>query len=249
MSDLRPLLSPDSIAVIGASADTETLRGRLTHALIGHGYAGRVYPVTRSQSEVLGLRAYASVGDLPEAADLAVIVVPAAVVPGTLDECGARGIRAAVVISSGFAEESGEAAHARDLELQRVAEKHGILVCGPNSEGIVNPLQRVVATFSPVFHDPKRSLLPATPHGRPIAVSCQSGRADLRLSEPRARPPIALHLPGQRRQPDRSSKPTTMSTGRSTMAAPTSSCFISRRSAVPTVSAPSPTRRPPPASH
>ena len=67
MPDLRPLLSPDSIAVIGASGDTETLRGRLTHALIGHGYQGRVYPVTRSQSEVLGLRAYASVADLPEA--------------------------------------------------------------------------------------------------------------------------------------------------------------------------------------
>ena len=56
MFDLRPLLSPDSIAVIGASGDTHTLRGRLTHALIGHGYQGRVYPVTRSQSEVLGLR-------------------------------------------------------------------------------------------------------------------------------------------------------------------------------------------------
>ena len=56
MPDLRPLLSPDSIAIVGASADTETLRGRLTHALIGHGYPGRVFPVTRSQSEVLGLR-------------------------------------------------------------------------------------------------------------------------------------------------------------------------------------------------
>ncbi len=175
MPDLRPLLAPASIAIVGASADTHTLRGRLTDTLIGHGYSGRIYPVTRSQSEVLGLRAYASVGDLPEAADLAVIVVPAAVVPQALDECGARGIRAAVVISSGFAEESGEAAHARDLELRRVAEKHGILICGPNSEGIVNPLQRVVATFSPVFHDPSRPLLPATPHGRPIAVSCQSG--------------------------------------------------------------------------
>ena len=54
MPDLKPLLSPDSVAIIGASADTETLRGRLTHALIGHGYHGRVYPVTRSQSEVLG---------------------------------------------------------------------------------------------------------------------------------------------------------------------------------------------------
>ena len=175
MLDLRPLFSPESIAVIGASADTHTLRGRLTHALIGHGYAGRVYPVTRSQSEVLGLRAYASVADLPEPADLAVIVVPAAVVPQTLAECGQRGIRAAVVISSGFGEESGAAAQARDSELRRVAEEHGILVCGPNSEGLVNSLQRVVATFSPVFHDPGRRLLPATPHGRPIAVSCQSG--------------------------------------------------------------------------
>jgi acyl-CoA synthetase (NDP forming) len=175
MPDLTPLLSPTSIAVIGASADTETLRGRLTHALIGHGYDGRIYPVTRSQREVLGLRAYPSVADLPEPADLAVIVVPAAVVPRTLDECGTRGIRAAVVISSGFAEESGEAARARDIELRRIAEHHGILVCGPNSEGLVNPLRRVVATFSPVFHDPSRSLLPATVHGRPIAVSCQSG--------------------------------------------------------------------------
>ena len=175
MPDLRPLIAPESIAVIGASEDTATLRGRLTQALIGHGYEGRVYPVTRSQSEVLGLRAYGSVADLPEAADLAVILVPAAVVPRTLDECGRRGIRAAVVISSGFAEESGEAAHARDIELRLIAERHGILVCGPNSEGLVNPLQRVVATFSPVFHDPARPLLPATPHGRPISVSCQSG--------------------------------------------------------------------------
>ncbi len=175
MPDLRPLLMPESIAIVGASADTETLRGRLTHALVGHGYHGRVYPVTRSHSEVLGLRAYPTVGDLPEAADLAVVVVPAAVVPRTLDECGARGIRAAVVISSGFAEESGAAAQARDQELRRVAERHGMLICGPNSEGLVNPLQRVVATFSPVFHDPRRPLLPAGPHGRPIAVSCQSG--------------------------------------------------------------------------
>jgi acyl-CoA synthetase (NDP forming) len=175
MADLRPLLAPDSIAVIGASGDGETLRGRLTRALIGHGYPGRVYPVTRSQSEVLGLRAYPAVADLPEAAELAVILVPAAVVPRTLDECGRRGIAAAIVISSGFAEEGGEAAQARDSELRRIARRHGILVCGPNSEGLVNPLARLVATFSPVFHDPRRRLLPDAPLGRPIAVSCQSG--------------------------------------------------------------------------
>src|SRR5271169_6240274 len=175
MPDLKPLLSPNSVAVIGASADTGSLRGRLTRALIGHGYDGRVYPVTRSQSEVLGLKAYPSAAALPEPADLAVILVPAAHVADTLAQCGERGIRAAVVISSGFAEESNEAARARDGELRAVAERFGMLVCGPNSEGIVNPLRPLVATFSPVFHDPAQSLLPAAGAARPIAVSCQSG--------------------------------------------------------------------------
>jgi len=175
MPDLKPLLSPDSVAIVGASADTETLRGRLTHALIGHGYDGRILPVTRSQSEVLGLRAYPSVTALPEAVDLAVILVPAAHVVDTLEQCGARGVRAAVVISSGFAEESNETARTRDIELGNIAQRHGIVVCGPNSEGIVNPLRPLVATFSPVFHDPSRSLLPAVGKARPIAVSCQSG--------------------------------------------------------------------------
>jgi acetate---CoA ligase (ADP-forming) len=175
MPDLKPLLSPDSVAVIGASGDNETLRGRLTRALIGHGYDGRFYPVTRSQNEVLGVKAYPSVATLPEPVDLAVILVPAAHVVDTLEQCGERGILAAVVISSGFAEESNEAARARDIELAMIAERHGILVCGPNSEGIVNPLKPLVATFSPVFHDPSRSLLPAVSKARPIAVSCQSG--------------------------------------------------------------------------
>src|SRR5438477_7177221 len=175
MPDLRPLLSPDSVAVVGASADTETLRGRLTHALIGHGYDGRVFPVTRSQSEVLGLQAYPSVAALPEPVDLAIILVPAAHVVEMLEQCGQRRIRAAVVISSGFAEESNQAARARDVELSRIAERHGIVVCGPNSEGIVNPLRPLVATFSPVFHDPRRSFPPVIGEGRPIAVSCQSG--------------------------------------------------------------------------
>jgi acyl-CoA synthetase (NDP forming) len=175
MPDLRPLLSPASVAIIGASADTHSLRGRLTHALIGHGYPGRVYPVTRGGGEVLGLTAYRTLAELPEAAELAIVLVPAALVPQTLDECGRRGIPAAVVISSGFGEEDSAAAHRRDEEVRRIIAHWGMVVCGPNSEGIVNPLQPLVATFSPVFHDPSRALLPATDKGRPIAVSCQSG--------------------------------------------------------------------------
>jgi acetate---CoA ligase (ADP-forming) len=175
MPDLKPLLSPDSVAIIGASDSTESLRGRLTRALVEHGYGGQVYPVTRSQREVLGLPAYPSASEIPEAADCAVILVPAAHVVETLRQCGERGIRAAVVISSGFAEESDEAARTRDIELGRVAERFGMVVCGPNSEGIVNPLKPLVATFSPVFHDPSRSFPPVAGPARPIAVSCQSG--------------------------------------------------------------------------
>ena len=123
MPDLRPLFSPDSIAIVGASADTHSLRGRTTQFLLAHGYPGRVYPITRSQPEVFGLKSYATVADLPEAPDLAVVVVPAAYVAPTLEECGRKGVRAAVVISSGFAEERGEAAQARDKALHEVIDR------------------------------------------------------------------------------------------------------------------------------
>src|SRR5438046_8552290 len=130
MPDLKPLLSPDSVAIIGASAD-QSLRGRLTHQLLEHGYDGRVYPVTRSQKEVLGHRAYASVADLPEAPELAVILVPAAHVVATIEQWAARGIPAAVVISSGLAEEKSEAAAARDAALRAIARRTGMVIAGP----------------------------------------------------------------------------------------------------------------------
>src|SRR5437879_12661596 len=93
MPDLRPLLSPESVAIVGASGDDHSLRGRLTHYLIEHGFPGPVYPVTRSQSEVLGHKAYAAVADLPEAPDLAVILVPAAHVVGAIEQCGRAAFR------------------------------------------------------------------------------------------------------------------------------------------------------------
>ncbi|HEX3863882.1 MAG TPA: acetate--CoA ligase family protein [Stellaceae bacterium] len=174
MPDLRPLLSPDSVAIVGASADS-SLRGRLTHQLIEHGYDGRIYPVTRSANEVLGHKAYKTIAELPEAVDLAVILVPAAHVIATIEQCGARGIKAAAVISSGFGEEKTEEAAGRDAELRAVAQKTGMVIAGPNCEGVVNPLRPLVATFSPVFHDPNQPLLPENSRAKPIAVSCQSG--------------------------------------------------------------------------
>jgi acetate---CoA ligase (ADP-forming) len=174
MPDLRPLLSPDSVAIIGASAD-QSLRGRLTHQLVEHGFPGRLYPVTRSHKEVLGHKAYATIAELPEAADLAVILVPAAHVVSAIEQCAARGIPAAAIISSGFAEEKSEEAAARDTALRAIAERTGMVIAGPNCEGLVNPLRPLVATFSPVFHDASQALLPESRRARPIAVSCQSG--------------------------------------------------------------------------
>ena len=93
MPDLRPLLWPRSVAVIGASSNTEIIRGRLLQIMLLRDFPGRIYPVTRSQSEVQGLRAYPSISDVPEPVDLAVIVIPAAAVPDALEQCGARGVK------------------------------------------------------------------------------------------------------------------------------------------------------------
>src|SRR5437764_2000404 len=174
MPDLKPLLSPDSVCIVGAAADS-SLRGRLTQQLVEHRFDGRIYPVTRSQTEVLGNKAYATIAEIPEAADLAVILVPAAHVVSTIEQCGARGIPAAVVISSGFGEEKSDEAAQRDVALRVIAARTGMVIAGPNSEGLVNPLRPLVATFSPVFHDPNEPLLPRDSRARPIAVTCQSG--------------------------------------------------------------------------
>ena len=108
MPDIGKLLSPKSVAVVGASNDLHGLRGRILEIILSHPHAGRVYPVSRSAGEVQGLKAYRSIDDLPGPADLAVLIIPAEYVPAELERCGRAGIKAAVILSSGFAEEPGE---------------------------------------------------------------------------------------------------------------------------------------------
>jgi acyl-CoA synthetase (NDP forming) len=103
------------------------------------------------------------------------VVIPAASVAEVLADCGARGIKAAVVISSGFGEERGEAARGRQEELQRLAEVHGMAICGPNCEGVVNALAPLAATFSPSLENQEYRLIPEVSGGRPISVIAQSG--------------------------------------------------------------------------
>jgi acyl-CoA synthetase (NDP forming) len=175
MPDLRPLLWPRSVAIVGASDNKEIIRGRLLHIMLLRGFPGQIYPVTPSRTEVQGLRAYPSVAALPEPVDLAVIVIPSAAVLQVLDECGVRGIKAAVIITSGFAEEKGEEARVRQEELRRIAARYDMAICGPNCEGLVNALRPMAATFSPSLENQDYRLIPEVTPGRPISVIAQSG--------------------------------------------------------------------------
>jgi acyl-CoA synthetase (NDP forming) len=175
MPDLTPLLWPRSIAVVGASSDKEIIRGRLLHILLLRCFDGKLFPVTRSHTEVHGLEAYPSIAEVPEPVDLAIVVIPAAGVPQALAECGARGVKAAIVITSGFAEERGDVGRARQDEIRAIAARHGMVICGPNSEGLVNALAPLAATFSPVLENPEFRLTPDVATGRAIGVTAQSG--------------------------------------------------------------------------
>jgi acyl-CoA synthetase (NDP forming) len=168
---LDRLLWPESIAVVGASTNTDSISGRPLRFLKQLGYGGRLYPVNPRHDTILGLKVYPGVGALPEPVDLAILAVPAGTVPGVLRECAAAGVRSAVVLSAGFADGmAGD--RARERKLLEIARASGLRLLGPNSEGFCNFLAPVPAGFSPTI-DPERGLGRLT-SGR-VAVLTQSG--------------------------------------------------------------------------
>jgi len=173
--DLNKLLWPKSIALIGASSDTHGLRGRILEILRGHPFAGRIYPVSRSATEVQGLKAYASIADLPEPVDLALLIIPARFVPEELERCAVAGIKAAVILSSGFAEEPGGAGSRLQDEVVAIAQRHDMTVIGPNAEGFANLAASLCATFSPAVEASARPLRPPGEGRGEVAVVAQSG--------------------------------------------------------------------------
>jgi acetate---CoA ligase (ADP-forming) len=176
MPDLDALLAPRGIAIIGASPDQTIIRGKIQHVLTARGFPpDRLYPISRSHAEVQGLRAYPAIAEVPERVDLAVVVIPAAGVPDALEECGRAGVKAAAIISSGFAEEAGAQGAALQDRVREIARRHDMAVCGPNAEGFFNAPAGVVATFSPAVEDYARPMAPETAKGRRISVVAQSG--------------------------------------------------------------------------
>jgi acyl-CoA synthetase (NDP forming) len=173
--DLGRLLWPRAVALIGASPDTQSLRGRILSVMKSHAFAGPFYPVSRSHPEVMGLKAYPSVADLPETPDLAVLIIPAEHVPAELERCGKAGVRAAVVLSSGFAEAAGGGGERLQQEMRAVAQAYGMAVMGPNSEGFANTAAALCPTFSPAMEASERPLLPEGRERGQLAVIAQSG--------------------------------------------------------------------------
>ena len=145
--DLKSLFHPRSVALIGASNESNKLSGRPLRFFREYGYAGNVYPVNPKYREIAGMPCFAKLSDIPGEVDLAVITLPASAVPQALEECGIKGVKAAAIISSGFAEVGGEGVRLQD-ELQRIAWANGIAVCGPNCSGFVYFPEKVTATFS-----------------------------------------------------------------------------------------------------
>jgi acetyl coenzyme A synthetase (ADP forming)-like protein len=147
---LEALFAPKSVAVIGASTKPDSLGRAVFKNILFHGYTGVVYPVNPKAKSILGVKAYPSVLDIPDEIDLAVIIVPAIAVANVLEECGRKGVRAAIVISAGF-KEIGEEGAQRERELQQIAQRYGIALLGPNCLGIINtdPAVSLNATFAP----------------------------------------------------------------------------------------------------
>src|SRR5215467_11229831 len=146
----RPLdvfFSPKSVAVIGATENPGTVGRTLLWNLVTSPFGGTVYPVNPKRSSVLGVKAYPSVSDIPEAVDLAVVVTPPPSIPGIIRECGENGVQGAIVISAGFKEIGPEGAV---LEKQLLAEAQAanIRIIGPNCLGVMSPLSGLNATFA-----------------------------------------------------------------------------------------------------
>jgi len=144
---LESLFSPASIAVIGASRDPKKVGYAVLNNLIQYRYPGQLLPINPAGGEILGCKAYEKIPHLGDEDGLAVIAVPARVVPETLRECAAAGITSAVVLSAGFKEAGAEGTRLEE-ELKAISRERGIRVLGPNCLGLINTVNDLNATFA-----------------------------------------------------------------------------------------------------
>ena len=170
---LDTFFAPDSIALIGASRDHEKIPGRLLAYLRKNEFPGKIYPINPNYGDIDGLKCYKAITDVGAPIDLAIIIIPAKSVLGALQQCADVGVKNAVIISSGFAEEGGDSTAMQDA-IVALAKKSGMRISGPNAEGFVSEVQKVAATFSPTV-DVKPGHVPLVATRRRVAIVAQSG--------------------------------------------------------------------------
>jgi acetate---CoA ligase (ADP-forming) len=170
---LDSFFAPSSIALIGASRDLEKIPGRLLSMLRKNDYPGKIYPINPNYDDIDGLKCYPGISAVGQPIDLAVVIIPARAVLAALEQCAAAGVKHAVIISSGFAEEGGDSADMQDA-IVALAKRTGMRISGPNAEGFYSEVQKVAATFSPTV-DVKPGHVPLVATKRRIAIVAQSG--------------------------------------------------------------------------
>jgi acetyltransferase len=144
---LDAIFTPHSVALIGATDRAGSVGRAVLWSLVSSPFGGTVYPVSEKRASVLGIKAYKRVTDIPEIIDLAVVVTPAATVPGVIGECVDAGVRGAIVISAGF-KEHGEQGKELERQILEKIQGTGLRLIGPNCLGVMNPISGLNATFA-----------------------------------------------------------------------------------------------------
>lgn len=140
---------PESVAVVGASANPAKFGYRVVRNLINLKYPGIIYPINPNASEIQGFKAFPSVLDVPHGIDVVIIAVPVHVIPRVMYDCERKGVKNVVIVASGF-DEAGPEGKAYQREVLEVAKRSGIRIVGPNTTGILNPSFGFTSTFVPL---------------------------------------------------------------------------------------------------
>ncbi|WP_291054216.1 acetate--CoA ligase family protein [Herbiconiux sp.] len=167
-SGLRFFHDPASVAVIGASSDPEKIGGRPIRYMRESGYTGAIYPINPTRPEIQGLPAYASLDDLPQVPEVAIIAVSGATAVAQIVRCAELGVKGCVIMASGFGETGDEQGLAWQREMLDAAARSGMRLIGPNSQGLANFATGAVLSFSTLFTE-------QPPADGAVAVVSQSG--------------------------------------------------------------------------
>jgi len=153
---IEAMFNARTVAVVGASDNEGKLGFHILRSLTRGEYGGSVFPINPGKREILGMRSYPSLMDVPDKVDLCVISLPARLVPGIVRSCAEKGVKGIVLITAGFREIEDESGGRLQDEVMHLAREAGMPVIGPNTFGIVNLHASLNASFTPQFSDIKR---------------------------------------------------------------------------------------------